>query len=96
LLDLNFQGQVAQLVERSPEKAGVGGSIPSLATKLSYLKSAFADLFLRLCQICAMNHPSYPVLMGLVFGGPFRIVPADGSGAVRKDVSGILDGPASP
>jgi hypothetical protein len=27
-------GQVAQLVERSPEKAGVGGSIPSLATIL--------------------------------------------------------------
>ena len=26
-------GQVAQLVERSPEKAGVGGSIPSLATR---------------------------------------------------------------
>ena len=26
------KGQVAQLVERSPEKAGVGGSIPSLAT----------------------------------------------------------------
>ena len=25
-------GQIAQLVERSPEKAGVGGSIPSLAT----------------------------------------------------------------
>src|SRR5512135_2321044 len=25
-------GQVAQLVERSPETAGVGGSIPSLAT----------------------------------------------------------------
>jgi hypothetical protein len=25
-------GQVAQLVERSPEKAGVGGSTPSLAT----------------------------------------------------------------
>ncbi len=24
--------QVAQLVERSPEKAGVGGSIPSLGT----------------------------------------------------------------
>jgi hypothetical protein len=35
LLDLNFQGQVAQLVERSPEKAGVGGSIPSLATMFS-------------------------------------------------------------
>src|ERR1700722_14901522 len=28
-------GQVAQLVERSPEKAGVGGSIPSLATTKS-------------------------------------------------------------
>ena len=27
-------GQVAQLVERSPEKAGVGGSIPSLATTI--------------------------------------------------------------
>ena len=26
-------GQVAQVVERSPEKAGVGGSTPSLATK---------------------------------------------------------------
>src|SRR5271165_2280584 len=28
-------GQVAQLVERSPEKAGVGGSTPSLATIIS-------------------------------------------------------------
>ena len=28
-------GQVAQSVERGPEKAGVGGSIPSLATILS-------------------------------------------------------------
>src|SRR5690242_9965832 len=27
-----LKGQIAQLVERSPEKAGVGGSIPSLAT----------------------------------------------------------------
>ncbi len=31
-------GQVAQLVERSPEKAGVGGSIPSLATINSTLR----------------------------------------------------------
>ncbi len=31
VLSLNF-GQIAQLVERSPEKAGVGGSSPSLAT----------------------------------------------------------------
>ena len=29
---LKRNGQVAQLVERGPEKAGVGGSIPSLAT----------------------------------------------------------------
>ena len=28
----NRSGQVAQVVERSPEKAGVGGSTPSLAT----------------------------------------------------------------
>jgi hypothetical protein len=27
-----LSGQVAQVVERSPEKAGVGGSTPSLAT----------------------------------------------------------------
>ena len=33
LLDwISSSGQVAQSVERSPEKAGVGGSIPSLAT----------------------------------------------------------------
>ena len=30
-----IHGQVAQLVERSPEKAGVGGSSPSLATTFS-------------------------------------------------------------
>ena len=34
----NF-GQVAQSVERGPEKAGVGGSIPSLATMFSSSKS---------------------------------------------------------
>ena len=34
-------GQVAQLVERSPEKAGVGGSIPSLATNFSKTYSLF-------------------------------------------------------
>jgi hypothetical protein len=38
LVDYLFRtpnGQVAQSVERSPEKAGVGGSIPSLATTFS-------------------------------------------------------------
>jgi hypothetical protein len=29
---VSTRGQVAQVVERSPEKAGVGGSTPSLAT----------------------------------------------------------------
>src|SRR5271166_646006 len=32
---IRARGQVAQLVERSPEKAGVGGSTPSLATIIS-------------------------------------------------------------
>src|SRR5690242_2203020 len=37
-------GQVAQLVERSPEKAGVGGSIPSLATiKFSITKNLLSS-----------------------------------------------------
>jgi hypothetical protein len=31
---VSIRGQVAQVVERSPEKAGVGGSTPSLATIL--------------------------------------------------------------
>jgi hypothetical protein len=39
LLNSDIPGQVAQLVERSPEKAGVGGSIPSLATTLIIIKS---------------------------------------------------------
>ena len=34
-------GQVAQVVERSPEKAGVGGSTPSLATTI--LKNLAAE-----------------------------------------------------
>jgi hypothetical protein len=36
-------GQVAQLVERSPEKAGVGGSIPSLATIIAKDLYDFTD-----------------------------------------------------
>ena len=37
-------GQVAQLVERSPEKAGVGGSIPSLATIFNNLQTAQSEV----------------------------------------------------
>jgi hypothetical protein len=42
-------GQVAQMVERSPEKAGVGGSIPSLAT--IFCKHLAASSYLRLAPI---------------------------------------------
>src|SRR5580658_3102234 len=35
-------GQVAQVVERSPEKAGVGGSTPSLATIILNNLAAFS------------------------------------------------------
>src|SRR5579864_286052 len=45
-----MSGQVAQLVERSPEKAGVGGSIPSLATILTPLLSATSRRFARIVQ----------------------------------------------
>ena len=38
-------GQVAQVVERSPEKAGVGGSTPSLATILSITCTSRVSLF---------------------------------------------------
>jgi hypothetical protein len=41
--------------EYSPEKAGVGGSIPSLATISTLLKSALTCLFFRLCQICVVH-----------------------------------------
>src|SRR2546430_2906626 len=40
-------GQVAQVVERSPEKAGVGGSTPSLATMFSITYVVFIKYNLR-------------------------------------------------
>ena len=45
-----LRGQVAQLVERSPEKAGVGGSIPSLAT----------IVFNHLCLIFISESSAFP------------------------------------
>jgi hypothetical protein len=44
-------GQVAQVVERSPEKAGVGGSTPSLAT---IILKGFAPV---LCSALARRSP---------------------------------------
>ena len=40
-------GQVAQVVERSPEKAGVGGSTPSLATIFSMSYIIFFSNYFR-------------------------------------------------
>ena len=44
------RGQVAQVVERSPEKAGVGGSTPSLATIIS--KQLTSLFILRITRSC--------------------------------------------
>jgi hypothetical protein len=46
-------GQVAQLVERSPEKAGVGGSIPSLATTFQSTYNLPFPIWLRLVAAIA-------------------------------------------
>jgi hypothetical protein len=47
-------GQVAQSVERSPEKAGVGGSIPSLATILLITYKPRFSVFIPFhCKIMA-------------------------------------------
>jgi hypothetical protein len=59
--------------ESSPEKAGVGGSIPSLATTLTLLESTRARCFFRLCQICAMDAVEQFVLPGLPLIAPLRI-----------------------
>src|SRR5271168_544787 len=88
---INFvSGQVAQLVERSPEKAGVGGSIPSLATTLTLLELAFRRLFFCLCQICAVDCPNQVVLEALILGCPLRIVPADYGGTVPENAGDLL------
>ena len=47
---LHAIGQVAQLVERGPEKAGVGGSIPSLAT-ISFNDLASLKTRLRISRV---------------------------------------------
>src|SRR5216683_772112 len=59
-------GQVAQLVERSPEKAGVGGSIPSLATISKSLKNN--SLQRNLVFLRTWPDPESPV-----FNHPFSI-----------------------
>src|SRR5581483_9655656 len=89
-------GQVAQLVERSPEKAGVGGSIPSLATLICSLISTRNCCFFRLCQIRAVDLPGCMVFAGLKLGSPFLVVPADNGGSITKDGCNHLDTLALP
>jgi hypothetical protein len=48
-------GQVAQVVERSPEKAGVGGSTPSLATIIPKNLGVFAHFLQPKVQL-KINH----------------------------------------
>ena len=43
-------GQVAQVVERGPEKAGVGGSTPSLATIFSIAYEGATPEFVPFCS----------------------------------------------
>lgn len=55
-------------VDRSPEKAGGGGSIPSLATTLTLLLSIFRRrLPFCLCQICVVRFPNQVILEALKF-----------------------------
>ena len=54
---VNGINQIAS-AERHPEKAGVGGSSPSLATILTFLFSTRAGLLLWLCQMCAVDFPN--------------------------------------
>ena len=61
---LHAIGQVAQLVERGPEKAGVGGSIPSLATNIF---NNLATAQERVKIFCA-NNTRTSVCLPLTFG----------------------------
>ena len=53
---IDRSGQEAQLVERSPEKAGVGGSSPSLATTPKF--STFIYLLLLAVLSASLKHLS--------------------------------------
>jgi hypothetical protein len=57
-------GQVAQLVERGPEKAGVGGSIPSLATNI-FNNLAIAKKRVRISRA---NNTGTSVCLTFTFG----------------------------
>ncbi len=72
------RGQVAQLVERSPEKAGVGGSIPSLAT------TSYGRLFQGWAQ---MTPGAWPLARPLRHRHNARVAPTSTveAGGVRKN-----------
>ena len=75
-LRFRARGQVAQVVERSPEKAGVGGSTPSLATifAITY-RHRPACVWLQLAPIPSSPfrsdvHPGQPHVAGCWLNEP--------------------------
>ena len=64
------RGQVAQVVERSPEKAGVGGSTPSLATiNIAFNNLDAFDRF-ELASVCFLMSYSYSPMTW----GPLQLI----------------------
>ena len=64
------EGQVAQLVEHGPEKAGVGGSSPPLSTSLERFQNSS---LLISCRVCVAKR-----------NAPFRAFRWVGRGAFRS------------
>ena len=56
-VDPNFTvAQIAQSVEQSPEKACVGGSIPSLGTISKFIRKSLTNLLMVLRSELLLNH----------------------------------------
>jgi hypothetical protein len=66
-------GQVAQLVERSPEKAGVGGSIPSLATTTFQTLTSISATEVCLGGVLMESNP-FQLAMVTMVTTSFRVV----------------------
>ena len=82
------RGQVAQVVERSPEKAGVGGSTPSLATIFSTTATYTYDAENHLLTtagfvVCTSHYTG---------GGPAFRCFCDGCGRVAQPFAGLCEG----
>ena len=64
-----IRAEVAQVVERSPEKAGVGGSTPSLGTTLPQSRFAFLTTILAPPRPPDSSYGRHPFPLQ----GPFRV-----------------------